>query len=97
VKFLVTIITKEICLLHSILDLSELDTKIGRLFMAGMPGSRVDSGTESLIRDYGLGGVILFKRNVQDPVQLATLCNDLQDMAMEYHGIPLFLSIDQEG
>jgi beta-N-acetylhexosaminidase len=95
--FLVTIITKEICLLHSILDLSELDTKIGRLFMAGMPGTRVDSGTEALIRDYGLGGVILFGRNVHDPVQLAMLCNDLQGMAMKYHGIPLLLSIDQEG
>jgi len=82
---------------HSILDLSELDSKIGRLFMAGMPGSRLDSGTEALIRDYGLGGVILFGRNIQDPVQLATLCNDLQDMAMKYHDIPLFLSIDQEG
>ena len=83
--------------MHSILDLSELDTKIGRLFMAGLPGAQVDTGTEALIRDYGLGGVILFDRNIQDPVQLATLCNDLQDLAMKYHGLPLFLSIDQEG
>ena len=83
--------------MHSILDLSEIDTKIGRLFMAGMPGTRVDSGTEALIRDYGLGGVILFGRNIHNPVQLATLCNDLQGMAMKYHGIPLLLSIDQEG
>jgi len=82
---------------NSILDLSELDTKIGRLFMAGMPGPRVDRGTEALIRDYGLGGVILFDRNIQDPVQLAALCNNLQDMAMQHHGLPLFLSIDQEG
>lgn len=65
--------------------------------MAGMPGPRVDSGTEALIRDYGLGGVILFGRNIQGPVQLATLCNELQDMAIKYHDIPLFLSIDQEG
>jgi len=65
--------------------------------MAGMPGPQVDSGTEALIRDYGLGGVILFDRNIQDPVQLATLCSDLQDMSMKYHGVPIFLSIDQEG
>jgi len=81
----------------SLLDLSEIDTKIGRLFMSGMPGPQVDRGTEALIREYGLGGVILFGRNIQDPIQLATLCNDLQDMAMKTHGIPLFISIDQEG
>ncbi len=65
--------------------------------MAGIPGTKLDSGTEALIRDYCLGGVILFSRNIDDPLQLATLCNDLQDRAMEYHGIPLFLAVDQEG
>ena len=83
--------------MNSTLDLSELDAKIGRLFMAGMPGTQLDDGTEALIRDYGLGGVILFGRNIENPIQLATLCNDLQDRAMKCHGIPLFLSIDQEG
>ena len=65
--------------------------------MAGMPGPELDRGTELLIRDYCVGGVILFSRNIQDPIQLATLCNDLQDRAMHYHGIPLFLAVDQEG
>lgn len=79
------------------LDLSEINTRIGRLFMAGMPGPELDLGTELLIRDYCVGGVILFSRNIEGPIQLATLCNDLQDRAMHYHGIPLFLAIDQEG
>ena len=83
--------------MHSTLELSELDVKIGRLFMAGIPGTKLDSGTESLIRGFCLGGVILFSRNIDDPLQLATLCNDLQDSAMKYHGIPLFLAVDQEG
>ena len=83
--------------MHSTLDLSELDAKIGRLFMTGMPGPVVDKETEELIRDYSPGGVILFSRNIENPVQLARLCNDLQDRAMRYHGIPLFLSVDQEG
>jgi beta-N-acetylhexosaminidase len=65
--------------------------------MAGMPGPRLDGDTEALIRDYCLGGVILFSRNIEDPVQLATLINDLNDAAMKYHGKALFLAIDQEG
>ena len=83
--------------MHPTLDLSELDTKIGRLFMAGMPGPELDGDTEGLIRDYCLGGVILFGRNIESPLQLAGLCKDLQAAAMKYHGIPLFLAVDQEG
>lgn len=79
------------------LDQSEIDANIGPLFMAGMPGTKLDESTEILIRDHHLGGMILFSRNIEDPIQLATLCNDLQERAMRYHGIPLFLAVDQEG
>lgn len=79
------------------LDMDGLNTRIGRLFMAGMPGPELDPGTEELIRDYGLGGIIFFSRNIQDPTQLATLCRDLQEKSLHYNGIPLFLAVDQEG
>ncbi len=82
---------------HSTLELSELTQRIGRLFMAGMPGLDMDRGTERLIREYALGGVILFARNIESPVQLASLCSRLQETAMKHHGIPLFLAVDQEG
>ncbi|MCP4683423.1 MAG: beta-N-acetylhexosaminidase [Desulfobacterales bacterium] len=83
--------------MNSTLEISELDTTIGRLFMAGMPGTQLDSDTEKLIRDYCLSGIILFSRNIEDPLQLARLCSDLQETAIKHHGIPLFLAIDQEG
>jgi beta-N-acetylhexosaminidase len=83
--------------LHSTLELSELEAKIGQLFMAGMPGPDLDLGTESLIRDHGLGGVIFFARNIENPLQLAALCRDLQEVAVVSQGIPLFLAVDQEG
>ena len=81
----------------SLFDPSEIDANIGPLFMAGMPGIELDESTDELIRDHYLGGMILFSRNIENPVQLATLCNDLQECAMRYHGIPLFLAVDQEG
>ena len=83
--------------MHSTLNLSELDNMIGRLFVAGIPGPEMDDDTEALIRDHALGGVILFARNIENPVQLASLCNSLQGVAMKHQGIPLFLAIDQEG
>jgi beta-N-acetylhexosaminidase len=83
--------------LNTTLDLSELDSKIGQLFMAGIPGKTLDNGTEALIRDYYLGGVILFSRNIEDPAQLAQLCQDLQGAAKKHQIVPLFLAVDQEG
>ena len=79
------------------LDFSELNQMIGQLFMAGLPGTELDAGTEYLIRDYSPGGLILFSRNVQDPVQVATLCRNIQEVAVKYHGRPMFLAVDQEG
>ena len=89
--------TEEQLSMHSTLNLSELNNMIGRLFMAGIPGPEMDKASEALIRDHALGGIILFARNIEDPVQLASLCNSLQEVAIRYHGIPLFLAIDQEG
>jgi beta-N-acetylhexosaminidase len=83
--------------MNTTLDLSELDSRIGQLMMAGMPGPHMDDGTEALIRKYNVGGIILFSRNIQDPLQLADLCRQLQDMALKYHERPLFLAVDQEG
>ncbi|MDB9822167.1 beta-N-acetylhexosaminidase [Deltaproteobacteria bacterium] len=83
--------------MNTLLDLSELNQKIGQLFMAGIPGPRLDEGTEFLIRDFNLGGIILFSRNIEDPVQLARLCRAIQNTAIKYHGNPLFIAIDQEG
>jgi beta-N-acetylhexosaminidase len=74
-----------------------LHSKIGQLFMAGLPGTSLDEDTVNLIREVNLGGIILFSRNVKDPLQVAALCRDLQREALKSHGTPLFLAVDQEG
>lgn len=71
--------------------------RVGQIFMAGMPGTRLDETTERLVRDDHLGGIILFSRNIEGPTQVAELCRDLQELAIGYHGEPLFLAVDQEG
>jgi beta-N-acetylhexosaminidase len=81
----------------STFELSELESGVGRLFMSGMPGPLLDPGTQRLIADHGLGGVILFSRNIDSPKQLAALCRDLQNCALEHHGRRLFIAVDQEG
>jgi len=48
----------------------------------------------SLAREFSLGGVILFSRNIEAPEQVAELSYDLQQLAGE---TPLWVSVDQEG
>ena len=70
---------------------------LGQLFMVGIPGPHFSSEAGFLLKKIRAGGFILFKRNYQDPYQLADLCRQLQTTALELHSLPLFISIDQEG
>ncbi|MFC5405234.1 beta-N-acetylhexosaminidase [Cohnella soli] len=74
-------------------DQLELKEKIGQLFMCGFNGLEPTEGIMTLIRDYGLGGVIYFRRNLKDASQVRELSEELQAAANN----PLFIAIDQEG
>jgi beta-N-acetylhexosaminidase len=65
--------------------------------MVGVPGPALDKETDELIREGHIGGIILFSRNVENPLQLAALCRDLQAAASKRQDPPLFLAVDQEG
>ncbi len=65
---------------------------IPKLFMVGFDGITVPENLKSLLRN-GLGGVILFKRNIASLDQLRDLTKALRDIA----GRPLLIGIDHEG
>lgn len=69
----------------------------GRLLMVGIPGPRLDAVARELVRDLQVGGVILFARNIEAPEQVWELCRDLQQEAVAASGLPLLISVDQEG
>ncbi|MFI4859535.1 MAG: beta-N-acetylhexosaminidase [Phycisphaerales bacterium JB063] len=62
------------------------------LVCVGLQGLAIDDDIRSLL-DRGVGGVILFARNVETPEQVARLCHDLK----QYAGRPLLVMTDQEG
>jgi len=81
-----------------------LEQKIGGILMVGFRGMSVDGNSPVVrdIRDYNLGGVILFdadlelktnERNILSPEQLAQLTGTLQSFAKNR----LLIAIDQEG
>jgi len=83
--------------LNTTMELSALNERIGQVFMIGIPGTDLDAGTEALIKEFNIGGIILFSRNIKDPVQVGRLCRDLQRVALSQYRTPLFLAVDQEG
>lgn len=84
-------------LLHSNLPVPEptLDMKIGQMLLTGFRGQFLSENSRVLgeIRDYHIGGVVLFGGNVSSPDQVQTLTQTLQDAAAH----TLLIAIDQEG
>jgi beta-N-acetylhexosaminidase len=71
-----------------------LRRQIGQLLIAGFDGESLSVEIKSLVREFGLGGVVLFARNIAGPEQLAELCFEAARLDPD---LPLWVSIDQEG
>ncbi len=70
---------------------------VGQLLMVDFTGHAPSPDVERLIVDEGIGGVILFDKNVAAPRQVAVLTNALQQAAAAAGRPPLLISADQEG
>jgi beta-N-acetylhexosaminidase len=81
-----------------------LERRIAQMLMLGFTGETIsqESPIAVAIRDYGIGGVVLFdnnidlevtNRNITGPAQLKLLTDGLRSLA----ATPLFISVDQEG
>lgn len=67
---------------------------IGQLLIGSIPGTTITPELRSLAREFSLGGVTWFSRNIEAPEQVAELSHDAQGLATE---LPLWVSVDQEG
>jgi beta-N-acetylhexosaminidase len=82
----------------------KLQKMIGRMLLVGFPNETIDKNSEIIrhIKQYELGGVILFDRfyhdrsktkNISSPKQLQDLTSSLKSFSNK----PLIISVDQEG
>ena len=72
--------------------------RVGQRFMVGFEGYAASADVKALIREFGVGHVVLFARNVAGPEQVAELVRELQAMARDAgHERPLLVAVDQEG
>ncbi|MBB2480031.1 beta-N-acetylhexosaminidase [Bacillus sp. APMAM] len=73
-----------------------LSEKIGQMIIGGFEGTSVTTDAADLIKEYKLGGLILFGTNIKSETQLVNLTNALKT-ANSNNKVPLFISTDQEG
>ena len=69
--------------------------KLGQMVMIGVQGTAVDEDSKFMLRQYHIGGVILFDRNLENAEQVKNFTDGLQEAADRK--VPLFIGIDEEG
>jgi beta-N-acetylhexosaminidase len=73
---------------------SGLRRQIGQLVFLGFDGHTLPPEIRSLAREFDLGGVALFKRNVEGPEQVAELAFEAASLGQAW---PAWVGVDQEG
>lgn len=67
---------------------------IGQLLIGSLPGTTIPVELRSLAREFDLGGVIFFSRNIEAPEQVAELAAESEALG---RSAPAWVSVDQEG
>ncbi len=70
---------------------------LGKLFIVGFEGAEFSDELKDFLHELNPCGIIFFSRNILDPLQVATINNQLQSMAISILGDGLFIGLDQEG
>jgi len=71
----------------------DLRRHVGQLMIMGFDGTEVSARLKKMLATLAPGGVILFKRNVEEAAQTHALLRDVQKLV----GRPLFRCVDMEG
>ncbi|MCL6589902.1 MAG: hypothetical protein K6U80_08115 [Firmicutes bacterium] len=74
-----------------------LDVMIGQMLFFGFSGSETGRDFSQRYQQIPSGGVILFRRNLQNPEQIKKLTENLQELAQVFDpDRPLLIAVDQE-
>jgi beta-N-acetylhexosaminidase len=82
--------------IQSKLQLMTIDEKIGQMIFAGIDGYDLNPHSVELLEAYHVGGLILYKPNIESTTQLIKLVNSLKQ-TNSGNKLPLWLGVDEEG
>ncbi|ABR47506.1 glycoside hydrolase, family 3 domain protein [Alkaliphilus metalliredigens QYMF] len=91
---------EEIQIIEGLIQEMTLEEKIGQLFMPafrsdheGRPLKKINESVKEQIKQYHLGGIILFAENIESIDQTKKLIDDMQKNSR----LPMFIAVDEEG
>lgn len=76
------------------MSLRDFRRHAGQLALIGFAGHTLPAEARALAKEFDLGGIILFARNVEAPEQVAEVAREAGTLAKD---TPLWVSVDQEG
>jgi beta-N-acetylhexosaminidase len=89
---------KDTTIFKKLISKMTLEEKVGQMFQVGFIGTKVTSEISGMIKEYHIGGIIYFRRNIKSLRQVSNLSNELQVLSINQRmGLPLIISTDQEG
>ena len=74
-----------------------LEEKAGQLYVIGFNGTRMNDYLREIITEWKIGGLVFSIRNVENPMQVSELIQEMQELAVNENDIPLIITINQEG
>jgi beta-N-acetylhexosaminidase len=76
------------------MSMKDVRRRVGQLALVGFAGSSIPQDVRLFAREFDLGGIVLFGRNIEAPEQVSEIARDAEALADE---LPLWISTDQEG
>lgn len=70
-----------------------IEEKVGQMLMFAFNGTTYNSQIETFIKEFKLGGIIYFKKNIENIHQVAQINKKINEDSF----IPMFKALDQEG
>ncbi len=74
-----------------------LEQRVAQMFMVTLHGSQLTEVGDAFLRQWQPGAVVLFTSNIGTPQAITRLTNAYQQSITDAGGVPLLISIDQEG
>ena len=80
------------------MEIKELSIKekIGQMVMIGLDTNYITDRIKNMIKNYKIGGIILYRKNFSTYTDMLNLIKELKKLNKE-NKIPLFIAVDQEG
>lgn len=82
---------------EEILSGMNVKQKVGQLFCVSFTGTELSQNVRDFFEKYCVGNVILFSKNIDNAVQTADLCREIQSEIRKNTGADAFIGTDQEG